>query len=373
VLVLLIVAASVGFLLLFSQLRGNAMPVRAEADGNVLSAIDAAGRTVWTKSFPEELAVRGTRHDRSPGRMVHVTDFLGNGSRQVLFVASYARADASPEVSDALYCYSESGTELWRYEPKITVRMRDKTFTGPWLITDFVVSKEPGQRAKIWITLGHWMLRPGVLVALDAAGKPDVKFINAGHLYAVNVMASAQGRYVLAGGINNEHASAMLAVIREDAPLACSPQTAGTVFECLDVRNEGPEKYFLFPPTEVNQAEGLPYNRVTAIDAGPDEVTIHTLEEGKGIEGAGIGSALYGLSRERLEIENVAFDDSWASAHGRLERRIKHTLALCPVIHGPSPIRRWDRASGFEWVKIPLKNGVVPRAYMASDVTGASH
>jgi hypothetical protein len=307
--------------------------------------------------------------------MVQIADVLGNGTNQVLFVESYARADASPEVSDTLHLYSESGTELWRYQPAFAVRMRDNTFTGPWNITDFLVSKAPGQETRIWLTLACWNLRPGLLVSLDLNGEAELKFINAGHLYAVNAVSTAHGRYVLVGGINNEYSSAMLAVIRENGPPAGSPQTVGSMFECLDIPDSGPEKYFVFPPTEVNHEEGLPYNRVIGIDAGPDEFTVRTLEEGHGVEGNGMGRALYGLSREPLEIETVAFDDSWAAAHGRLARagHIKHALALCPLLRGPAAIGRWDRRSGLRWVKVSLKHGVVPRAYAASEVTGATH
>ncbi len=305
--------------------------VRAEVDGNTLVAIDETGRTAWTRTFTQDLAVRGTHRTRFPGRMVEVADILGNGTRQVLFAASSDRDGAAPEVSDILYCYSATGAELWHYQPNIVVTMGDQTFKGPWNITDILAVTAPGHKAKVWVTLAHWMWRPGVLLSVDPRGTAEMKFVNAGHLYAMSSASSGSSRYILAGGINNEYSSAALAVVREDARLSCSPDTPHTPFECRNIRSVGPEKYFLFPPTEVNVEDGAAYNRVHLIDSGPEGIVVRVVEEGAP---PGAGAALYSLSTGNIEIQNVTFDDSWASAHRRLERAglITHAVELCPVL-----------------------------------------
>jgi hypothetical protein len=340
-------------------------PVRAEVKGSMLSAIDETGRTKWTRSFQRELAIRGTRGTRNPGRMVQVADILANGSRQVIFAARYDYDGSAPEASDILYCYSASGAELWHYQPDMHVTMGDQAFNGPWNITDILVVTGPGQPPKVWVTLAHWMWWPGMLVSIDPQGKAEMKFLNAGHLYAMSSASSGGVRYLLAGGINNEYSSAAVAVVREDAPVSCSPDTPHSPFECRNIHNEGPEKYFLFPPTEVNFADGAAYNRVEFIESSPEGIMVRVLEETDRSALPPKGAALYNLSPETFEAQRVAFDDSWASAHVRLERlgAITHTLELCPVLRGPAAIRQWNQKSGWTTVSVPLKNGIVPKAY----------
>ncbi len=351
--------AVVGFGLLWSLLRSPAGlgPVRAEVSGSTLSAMDDMDRTIWKHTFPQPLMERGTHRTGFAGRIIQVADLFGNGTRQVLFVAALAKAAGSPEEldHDELYCFSSKGKILWRYKPGLSVTLGGTRFDAPWNMTDILVV--PGRPPKIWLGLAHWRWRPGVLLLLNPKGEAQVKFVNAGHLYAINSMSVGSGRYVLAGGINNEYAAASLAILREEAPPSCSPQTPGTRFQCTDIPTANPERYFLFPPTEVSVADGMPYNQVRAIVATEGAYSISVQEASPG----NVATAMYGLSPQ-MEIEDVSFDDGWGTNHVRFETLglISHHLAECPLLKVPWHIRRWTAASGWATVVVPPKHGVGP-------------
>jgi hypothetical protein len=336
-------------------------PIRAQITGRTLVAMDEMDRTLWQHTFPQPLMDRGARRtDGHPGRTIQVADLYGNGTRQVLFAATFAKSDGPPELPDhdELYCFSSKGEILWQYRPNVAVTLGDTRFNGPWSIMDVLVV--PGNPTpRIWLALAHWNWRPGVLLSMTPEGVPDVKFVNAGHFYAISFVSVATGRYILAGGVNNEYAAAALAVVREDAAPSCSPQTSGTRFECVEIPTVNPERYFVFPPTEVSVADGLPYNAVQTIQTGGLEDAIYiNIQEARR---TGIAMAIYSLSPS-MEMRDVVFDDGWAAAHRRAETAglLHHPLAECPLLKAPMRIRRWEKASGWTTVEVPFKQGVGP-------------
>jgi hypothetical protein len=89
--------------------------------------------------------------------------------------------------------------------------------------------------------------RPSAVLTIDSRGIPTVRFVQAGHIYVMDYLSNASGRYLLAGGINNEYNAASMAVIPADAPPSRSPQTVGSRFERIDGPKWQPDRYFLFP------------------------------------------------------------------------------------------------------------------------------
>src|SRR5206468_2295548 len=140
----------------------------------------------------------------------------------------------------------------------------------------------------------------------------NVKFVSAGHVYALGHAVTPSGRYVLAGGVNNEYASAAMAILREDAPPSRSPQTQGSRFECLDGPKGLPDRYFLFPPSEITAAAGKPYNRVERILEANGSCIVSTDE----LFNAREAGANYGFSKD-LEPNDVSFGDGYAAWHRR--------------------------------------------------------
>ena len=341
--------AGAGFWSLRRQPEGV---VRAAIVGNTLCAWDDMGRFLWKYPFPEALDT-----DPHPHQFTNpiLADVLSDGSRQVLFTARFARPPAA-EPCHELFCFSGDGKVLWRYKPKLSLTFGNQSFHGPWSIHDVLFHARDKSR-RVWVALSHWVWRPGAVVSIDPRGQDAVHFVQGGNIYSLSSSPSATDFHLLAGGINNEYAAASVAVLRADAPPSRSPQTNGTRFECVNGPAGSPEKYFLLPPTEVNAATGRPYNIVSSIFGGERGFQVRT-EEGSGDSSA---QAFYGLS-ESLEVTDVSFDDNFAVRHQLLEKagRIHHNLSSCPLLNGPKPIRRWNEASGWTDVSVPLKAGVWP-------------
>jgi hypothetical protein len=219
-----------------------------------------------------------------------------------------------------------------------------------------------GKRKSIWLSLEHWNWRPGAVLAVDPDGHATVRFVNAGHLYALGWASDGRKNYVMAGGVNNEYACAALAILEEGAPPSCSPQTRGTRFECVDGPKGQPERYVLLPPSEITVASGNPYNVVTLIEKGNQEFTVATREL---LNGDG-GGMIYRFSAS-IEPLDVAFDDSWAASHRYLhgKGRINHAISDCPQLKHPVLVRRWERTSGWTTLPVPPSSSRRPDAYQA--------
>jgi hypothetical protein len=327
-------------------------PARISFTGRNLFAWYETGRLAWQYQFPEPL-----RQDL-PERSMRIVDLRGDGNKQIVVAASFPQDDRGPARHE-LYCFSSQGTLLWRYKPELAFTFGDTRFEGPWLFTDMIVVPDESRRT-IWLAAIHWQLRPSFILAIDHQGIAEVKFVSAGHIYSLAHTVSPSGRYVLAGGVNNEYAAATLAILRQDAAPSRSPQTRGSRFECLDGPRGSPERYFLFPPSELTTAANKPYNRVLLIRKVDGDFVVTTDE----LLDNGDARADYGLSKD-LEPHDVTFGDGYGAWHQRLEAegRLKHTLAECPWLRSPISVQRWNQKSGWTTVSVPLTSGVRPDAH----------
>jgi len=339
----------------------TAVPVRAGLVGNTLYAWDESGRELWKHSFSE--TIRDRRPDNGmlafPDRQVQITDLHGDGSKQVILVAGLGEGTGQP-TRDELYCFSSSGKLLWQYRPDVAVTFGGTRFAGPWYLMDMLVAPN-GRQKVIWLALAHWNWMPGAVLALDPQGGASVRFVNAGHIYALCRVSNGGRNYILAGGVNNEYASAALAVFTEDAVPSSSPQSRGSRFDTLDGPKGQPHRYFLLPPSELTMASDKPYNMVDRIDETNDEFLVQTNE----ITGQEHATAIYRFSK-RIEPLDVAFDDSWAARHRRLQKegKLSHDLDDCPQLSRVTAVRQWDRESAWTTLNVPPSKGVRPNAFL---------
>ncbi|MCS6954246.1 MAG: hypothetical protein RMK57_06375 [Bryobacterales bacterium] len=349
---LLVIAIGVNW---YWRLR-PAFPSRAEIDGRVLEVRDRSNGLLWSHTFPDSLRTAEELQGNllRPHRRLHLADLDGDGASEVIFRAAYRSEEGSsgPDLEE-ITCFSSRGKLLWRYRPQVTVNMGGMRFDGPWRFTDLIPVRT-GHGTQLWASLVHQYWRPSFVVRLDASGRAALHFLNAGFIYVLDHKRHLEAHYLLAGGINNEYASAFLAVLRVDGEPACSPQTQGSRFDCTDAPKGLPERYFLFPPTELSRAI-LPYNSVRHIDALGAKRVVVTEETEDG------AWAMYDFA-ENLEPDSVAFNYRFGSVHRRLEQEglLKHPIEDCPELVRPLKIRRWDSKSGWTTMAVPPKTGLRP-------------
>jgi hypothetical protein len=288
------------------------------------------------------------------GGITQVADMDGDGSDEVIATLSYA---AGRRVrSDEVRGYSADGTMRWQYQPQRHLRFGNRTFDGPWAVTDQLVVPDTGGRSRIVLSVHHDIWWPSFIVSIDAQGNERLHLVHSGHLYALRLARTPAGDLVLAAGVNNEYKSAALAGIDLRAAPAVSPQ-ADPAFSCADCAPEwlatAPTAYLLFPQTEASQRLGNPYNRAHMLGITASGVELG-LREMPQIEGTGEIYSHYRLSSDLQPVARWMSDGYW-SAHQQLEARgsLDHTVTECPERKGLS-VRVWTD-TGWREVWVPTE------------------
>ena len=359
-----IVAA--GSAVLSTRLLGRQPTIAsARVEENSVCALDLGGRVVWRHRFPEffrtDLEAKYAALARTTHRM-EIVDFSRDGQREIVFAAAFPREGAPDD--EELFCFSSSGKLLWNWRPEFEVKLGNERFQGPWLVSDMVFAPI-GSAPTLYVSIHHWTWRPGLVVALRKDGAPQVSFVQSGHVYALHFVPDRSGGLVLAAGINNEYSAAALAVLKTGAPPSRSPQSRGSRYEVIDGPTGEPEKYFLFPPSELTLALGLPYNSATLFQQGERVLQLYNWEAGPPT--CPVIQSIYGLNSS-IEPESVTYNDSYASVHQQLwhEGKIHHSIDQCPELARPVPVRRWDPATGWTTLAVPINSGIAPRTYQRS-------
>ena len=156
---------------------------------------------------------------------------------------------------------------------------------------------------------------------------------------------------MLAGGVNNEYQSAVLAVLDEQGPAARSPQSGGSPFDCENCPNEGPRKYFVFPRSDVNIAARAPYSYA---EPGLTKGGAHGLEVSVRERMEGNPRAIYRFSLEFVP-ETVAMSDRYWQIHGDLSQagKLDHRPEDCPARINGVIVRMWEPGQGWKNIKVP--------------------
>ncbi len=142
------------------------------------------------------------------------------------------------------------------------------------------------------------------MLSLDAQGHATLRYVQPGIVHGLRAMVEDGRPYVLASGLNNEYASASLALLDPRLPPATAPHDTDGPFTCLECPAGKPLKYLLLPPSPLNKADGAPYNRLDGVTIGRDIVA--TTYEAEG--GAAV---VYTISRDLRVLSAVPSDSYW--------------------------------------------------------------
>jgi hypothetical protein len=288
----------------------------------------AAGTELWRHDFGRAV-VRIPRN--GPGRPFAVADLDGDGRGELLVSVTFARQGAAPE--DELFCFSSDGRVLWSYVDREPLVFRGGTFGPPFWYGNVVAYRADGEWRVAWSQLHNvwWPSRVSI--------------------YDLAVAEGPSGPLLLAGGINNAHRAAMLAVLDGRRIAGHSPDPAGSPYECPGCEVGEPLRYFLFPPSDITGAVDYPYNATAEIRVVGERIEAHTYEA---LPDPG-ARLIFGFSRD-LRLVSAAASDSWA-LHDRLQRegRLDHAAKDCPFYRKPPAVRSWDPSG--RWVELRPENG----------------
>ena len=226
-------------------------PADVRIDVNVLTAVDAQGRALWSKTFrtpfiPQDYSAA----ERQSAPPVIVDDVDGDGRREVIF-----RAKLQDPSERGVYWFDHTGTEVAVVRPKDRVRFGGREFGPPWLPNRLFETLN-GSRRTVWIT---W-IEPGgefpcLLQRLGPRGTVTATYWSSGYIGTVREALVENRWSVLVGATDNDHVAASLAVF--DASAVGGTQPVDTSDKtCRDCPPGRPRTFLVFPRTDVSWSFG---------------------------------------------------------------------------------------------------------------------
>lgn len=276
-----------------------------------------------------------------------MVDLDGDGRNEALVVATTQTGLKKDDpVQSQLTCFSPSGEVLWKYKATEVFTFGGLEYKKPWQILDvLVVPASP--RPLVWVAFGHHTWFPSFVVQIDpATARGEIRFVNSGALHALGYVENSQGPLLLAGGFNSEYEVGILAVLDPTQPFAASPQTPGSRYHCETCPQGSPERYFLFPRSEVNRLTKTATNLVYRIAAVEEGVKVSTME--LSVAAQAIYELPLDLDPARMQ---VVFTSPYWMEHQALETqgKIHHPAQMCPD-RDASRVRVWTSSEGWSEV-----------------------
>jgi hypothetical protein len=310
---------------------------------NKFEARDTNGRVLWTYQLP-----RSSTED-IPVDRASTVNFVGDlGPGNKVEIVGLPTGGSTNE-DTAVYCFSQTGQLLWRFQLVDKVAFGSGEYGPPWLIRTSLVLHGSG-RAAIALAVNHREWWPSVLTLTDSQGHPVGKFVNSGQTFVLASVDTPSGPRLLAGGVRNQESevSGRLAVLDANNPSGSSPEEPGSGFECKSCPPGRPLKYFVFPRSEINIVTLSHFNQVDSIKPMPAGIEIKTDENESGPVGA---AGIFDFTKDFV-LTRATWSDGYVELHRELERegKIHHKWEQCPDRFGPRLVRVWDAEHG--WTEI---------------------
>ena len=223
-------------------------------DGSMLAIMNAEGKELWRKAFPEGF---GPDWYYSEGLATRLwfADLEGKGHTSVLFVYSPAASPQSPH-SSTLICYSDRGKEKWRWTPGRELpelKGSPATFKTVALRVLKATEKSP---PRIVVSSEHHPWWPNQIAILDSHGKTLSEYWHSGALSSM-VLADLDGdgkeEIIATGAASGYDHQATLVVLDPDRVFGASTEVRPE-FQIHGMGVAQEKLRLLFPRSDLNRA-----------------------------------------------------------------------------------------------------------------------
>ncbi len=321
--------------------------------GKSIEARASDGRVLWQFAFDAAPMPLDPMERAHAAEGVRRADLDGDGTDEALAIVRLPIDANRHSAVETLYCWNLDGALRWIYRPELTLKFRGGTFDARWKLMDFIHT--PALRDPIWVSIGHEQWWPGAVVSLDRHGRPTLRLVHGGLLFALGYAQGERQRRIVAAGVSNGAGAAAMIALDPDGPAASWPQDPQSMFHCIDCPTGQPAAYLLFPRTELGEFDTLPYStpRLLRVHAGDMEVVTDETQDG-------VASALFTVDPS-FEHASFALGDGFWTAHRRFEAagKLHHDAAQCPQPGHPMTARRWTPAGGWRPVDVtPSVRGI---------------
>jgi len=353
-------------------------PQFGRLDGSSLRIMNAEGKELWSRVFPEGLGPNWYYDDKKLGQRIWFADLEGKGHTSVLF--SYLPAPDSQPHSTTLICYSDRGKEKWRWTsgrdlPELKGEpMAYKTISlGVLKATE----KKP-PRIVVLSNADPWWGGPSQIAVLDSNGKTLSEYWHSGGLHDMVVTdMDGDGREeIIATGVAHGYdAQATMVVLDADHVSGASKEVQQPEFQIHGMGVTQERLRLLFPRSDLNLAS-FRYNYAIEPTFQHGNLRLTVLECLAPI-GCPVG---YEFDKDFHLIAAYPASDEFRNAHDRLYQssRDSHTfsakeqaaflkvrcLAGCKTEYVPVA-QTYNPATSFEkrWTTQSNRNGVWSYGY----------
>jgi hypothetical protein len=242
-------------------LTAHGQPRSGRMDGSTLVIMNAEGKELWRKVFPEGLRKvfpEGLSGDWYYGQGLNTriwfADLAGKGQVDVLFL--YLPADSTQSRSSTLICYSDRGKEKWRWTPGRDLPEMAGSPATFWTLAVRVLKATEKRPPRIVVSSVHIPWWPNQIAVLDFNGKTISEYWHSGTLTDM-VLADLDGdgrEEILATGVANgyDH-QATLVVLDPDRVFGASAEVRPE-FQIHGMGVAQERLRLLFPRSDLNRA-----------------------------------------------------------------------------------------------------------------------
>jgi hypothetical protein len=228
-------------------------PKFGRMDGSTLTILNAEGKELWRKGFPDGFA-SDWYYERGIATRIWFQDLEGKGHTDVLFL--YLPAVSTQSHSSTLICYSDRGKEKWRWTTGRALPELEgspATFRTVALKVLKATEKRP---SRIVLSSIHDTWWPSYIAILDSHGKTLSEYWHSGALnYVVLADLDGDGREeIVATGISIGYHQATLVVLDPDRVFGASAEVARPDFQIHGMGVAQERLRLLFPRSDLNKA-----------------------------------------------------------------------------------------------------------------------
>jgi hypothetical protein len=226
-------------------------PKLGRLDGSTLTIMNAEGKELWRKAFPDGFTA-DWYYAKGQTTRIWFGDLEGKGHTSVLFL--YAPANLQSH-SSTLICYSDRGKEKWRWTPgKELPELNGSPAT--FRTAALAVLKAADKRApRIVVESIHDTWWPSQIAVLDANGKTISEYWHSGALtYMMLADLDGDGREeIVATGVSEYDHQATLVVLDPDRVFGASSEERPE-FQIHGMGIAQEKLRLLFPRSDLNRA-----------------------------------------------------------------------------------------------------------------------
>jgi len=265
-----------------------------------------------------------------------ITDLNGDGHADV--TASLTATDPGSGGFGLLVAVDHTGRRLWEHTTEDTLTFAGEQYGPTWGADDLVTFKAGGQPFLAWASHHHtWW--PSILSVFNGRGDRTAMFVNSG--WILDVLPSTDGKYLLAGGINNARGGASFAILDPRQPGGASPEESGSKYECDSCPPGRPVRYYVIPWSDIVEPTSvLDGRRGQFISFANGTIELRAVQKAN-------AEMIVELTPD-FEIKRRSISDGFWEWHAKLERDgvLKHSRDRCPFRNGPV-VYEWMREHGW--------------------------